>query len=70
MNDKEVPTTDNELHDLIKPTCEEQDDRYGTTRPQDEEKPYGGWEGHWSGDGSGMDDFADYNQNENGWGDW
>jgi hypothetical protein len=67
---KEVHTTDNELHDLIKPTCEEQDDRYGMTRPRDEERPYGGWEGQWAGDGSGMDDFADYNQNENGWGNW
>jgi hypothetical protein len=67
---KEVHTTDNELHDFITPTCREQDDRYGTTRPLDEQKPYNGYEGHWPGDGSGMDDFADYNQNENGWGDW
>lgn len=50
---KEVHTTDNQLHDLITPTCEEQGDRHGMTRPQDEEKPYGGWEGHWAGDGSG-----------------
>ena len=45
-------------------TCEEQDDLYGMTRPRDEEKPYGGWEGHWAGDGSGLSDFDDYNQNE------
>jgi hypothetical protein len=48
------------------PQCEEvfsdEDDKHGTTRP------YGGCEGHWPGDGSGMDDFADYNQNEGG--DW
>jgi hypothetical protein len=66
---KETNCSDNELHDLIKPTCEEQDDQYGTTRPQDEEKPYGGWAG-FPGCGDGQDDFADYNQNEAGWGDW
>ena len=44
---KEVHTTDNELHDLIK------------VAPQ-EARPYDGFEGHWPGDGSGMDDFADY----------
>jgi hypothetical protein len=71
MNNKEVHTTDNELHDLIQPTCQEvhnEDNQYGLSRPADEEKPYGGWEGHWAGDGSGLDDLADYNQNE-GW-DW
>ena len=47
---KEVSTTDNELHDQIKVSCEEQ--------------PYDG--GGWAGDGSGQDDFADYNQNEGG----
>jgi hypothetical protein len=59
-------TTDNQLHDMITPTCEEHyhdDDKYGTTRPEDE-KPYDGWEGNWAGDGSGMDDFADYNAME------
>ena len=25
---------------------------------------YGGWEGCWAGDGSGMDDLADFNQQE------
>jgi hypothetical protein len=48
---KEVQTTDNELHDLIKASPEET-------------RPYGGWEGCWPGNGSGMDDFEDYNQNE------
>jgi hypothetical protein len=61
---KEVPTSDNEMHDLIKPTCEEQGDHYSVTRPKEDEKPYGGWEGHWAGDGSGLSDFDDYNQNE------
>ena len=68
----ETHTTDNQLHDLIVPTVEEhynEDDQYRLSRPTEDEKPYGGWEGHWAGDGSGMDDFADYNQNE-GWGDW
>ena len=37
------------------------DDLYGTTRYEDEQ-PYDG--GGWPGDGSGMDDFADYNANE------
>ncbi len=60
MNNKEVQTTDNELHDLIKVSPEE------AIRPQDaSDQPYGGWQG-WPGDGSGMDDFADYNQNEGG----
>ena len=27
-------------------------------------EPYDGWEGRWGGDGSGMDDLADYNANE------
>jgi hypothetical protein len=60
-------TTDTQLHDLIAPTCEEHygDDKHGTSRP-DNDKPYGGWEGNWPGDGSGMDDFADYNANEGG----
>ena len=60
-------TTDNQLHDLIAPTCEEHygDDKYGTSRP-DNDKPYGGYEGHWPGNGSGMNDFADYNANEGG----
>ena len=53
-------TTDTQLHDMIQPTCEEHygDDKYGTTRPYDG--------GGWPGDGSGMDDFADYNANEGG----
>jgi hypothetical protein len=29
-----------------------------------EELPYDGWEGCWPGDGSGMDDLADFNANE------
>lgn len=29
-----------------------------------EPQPYDGWEGCWPGDGSGMDDFEDYNQME------
>jgi hypothetical protein len=51
-------TTDNELHDMIQPTCEEvyDEDRYGAVRP------YEG--GGWPGDGSGTDDFEDYNQSE------
>jgi hypothetical protein len=32
--------------------------------PLPEPEPYDGCEGQWPGDGSGMDDFADYNQNE------
>lgn len=67
-------TTDKDLHDMIAPTCEEyySDDKYGTSRP-DDNKPhhrpvhaYDGWEGNWPGDGSGMDDFADYNAMEGG----
>ena len=27
-------------------------------------QPYGGWEGSWAGDGSGMDDLADFNAME------
>ena len=65
---KEVPNSDNQLHDLITPTCEEQGDCHGMTRPRDEEKPYDGWAG-FPGSGDGQDDLADYNQNE-GWGDW
>ena len=30
----------------------------------EEVQPYGGWEGCWGGDGSGMDDLADFNQME------
>ena len=30
----------------------------------EEQQPYGGWEGCWPGDGSGMDDLADFNQME------
>ena len=26
--------------------------------------PYGGWEGSWAGDGSGLDDLADFNAME------
>jgi len=33
-------------------------------RGSPEEQPYDGWEGCWGGDGSGMDDLADYNANE------
>ena len=29
-----------------------------------DQQPYGGWEGCWAGDGSGMDDLADFNQME------
>lgn len=32
--------------------------------PEPEPQPYDGWEGCWPGDGSGMDDFEDYNQME------
>lgn len=49
---KQVPTTENEMHDLIKASFEETN------------RPYDGFEGCWAGDGSGMDDYADYNQNE------
>ena len=31
---------------------------------QPEEQPFDGWEGCWAGDGSGMDDLADFNQME------
>lgn len=65
MNNKEVLTTDNELHDLIVPTVTEvhnEDDHYGTSRPT-EDKPYDGWAG-FPGCGDGQDDFQDYNQNE------
>lgn len=31
-----------------------------------ENSPYGGFAGCWPGDGSGMDDLADYNQMEGG----
>lgn len=57
-------TTDNQLHDMIMVSCEEvcEDDRYGTSRSEDCEQPYDG--GGWAGDGSGTDDFEDYNQNE------
>tara|TARA_Y100000310_G_scaffold284932_1_gene308028 strand:+ start:434 stop:769 length:336 start_codon:yes stop_codon:yes gene_type:complete len=33
-------------------------------QPEEVIEPYDGWEGCWPGDGSGMDDFADYNANE------
>jgi hypothetical protein len=29
-----------------------------------ESQPYDGWEGSWAGDGSGMDDLADFNSME------
>ena len=29
-----------------------------------DESYYGGWEGAWAGDGSGLDDLADFNQQE------
>ena len=29
-----------------------------------DQQPYGGWEGCWAGDGSGMDDLADFNAME------
>ena len=48
----EVSTTDNELHDQIKVSCEET-------------RPYDGWAG-FPGCGDGQDDLADYNQNEGG----
>jgi hypothetical protein len=37
-----------------------------TNNEQTENQPYDGCEGQWPGDGSGMDDFADFNANE-GW---
>ena len=30
----------------------------------EEAQPFDGWEGCWPGDGSGMDDLADFNQQE------
>ena len=30
------------------------------------EETFGGWEGSWAGDGSGLDDLADYNAMEGG----
>lgn len=57
---KEVHTSNNELHDMIKVSPEE------ATCPQDSiDQPFGGWQG-WPGDGSGVSDFDDYNQNEGG----
>ncbi len=44
------------------PTCGAEDCD-GRCEEQDE-KPYDGWEGCWPGDGSGMDDLADFNQAE------
>jgi hypothetical protein len=53
---KEIPNTNNQLRDEI-------EDSY-----EDTNRPYGGYEGCWPGDGSGMDDFADYNALEDqGW---
>ena len=54
MNEKQVTpveVSDAEIQDLAKVSVEEQ-------------LPYDGFEGQWAGDGSGMDDFEDYNQNE------
>ena len=53
---KEVPTTDNEMHDLIK---QSPDEIYSKPH-QRPVHAYDGWEGQWPGDGSGMDDLADY----------
>jgi len=54
-------------NDTLEP---QDDDKYGMGCV-DDNKPhhrpvhaYDGWEACWPGDGSGMDDFADYNQNE------
>lgn len=51
MNEKHVSSAEVEIHDLAKVSIEEQ-------------QPYDGFGGQWAGDGSGMDDFEDYNQNE------
>ena len=44
------------------------DDRVWHFEPQDlkkeEAQPFDGWEGCWAGDGSGMDDLADFNAME------
>ena len=50
MNNNQVPTTDNQLHDLIKVSPEEA-------------RPYDGWAG-FPGCGDGQDDLADYNAGE------
>lgn len=62
MNNEEVSTTDNELHDQIKVSHEE----FYSKPHQRPVHDHDGWEGHWAGLGSGMDDLADYNQNEGG----
>ena len=36
----------------------------GCIQPDTGERAFDGWEGCWPGDGSGMDDLADYNQME------
>ena len=36
----------------------------GCIQPDTGERAYDGWEGCWPGDGSGMDDLADFNQME------
>jgi hypothetical protein len=51
MIEKQVASNEPAIHNLAKVTVEEQ-------------QPYDGFEGQWPGDGSGMDDFEDYNQNE------
>lgn len=58
-------TNKEDMSVYCEPQCEElyrseHDDRYGMSRADD--RPYDG--GGWAGDGSGTDDFADYNQNE------
>ena len=40
------------------------DDLVWSSTSDDEPQPYDGWEGSWAGDGSGMDDLADFNSME------
>lgn len=40
------------------------DDLVWSSTSDDEPQPYDGWEGSWAGDGSGMDDLADFNAME------
>jgi len=53
-------------NETIEPTNEENRGTFAA-EPANEDR-YDGWEGCWPGDGSGMDDLADFMQNEGG--DW
>lgn len=60
----EYPNSKLDKSDPLREQIQIQPEETGEQSYLDGDENYGGWEGAWAGDGSGLDDLADFNQME------